>query len=47
MPFADELIGPSVADALYRRVSEVAPKADLTDLSQASSKLGPLTLGAR
>lgn len=47
MPFADELIGPSVADALYRGVREVSPDADLTDLSEAASKLGPLTLSAR
>ncbi|WP_032380068.1 DNA alkylation repair protein [Rhodococcoides fascians] len=47
MPFADELIGPDTARALYRTVRTAAPRADLSLLDAASGLLGPLALRAR
>ncbi|MDV6262569.1 DNA alkylation repair protein [Rhodococcoides yunnanense] len=47
MPFADELIGPDTARALFRTVHTAAPSADLSSLDAAAGVLGPLALRAR
>ncbi|OZD04957.1 DNA alkylation repair protein [Rhodococcus sp. 06-235-1A] len=47
MPFADELIGPDTARALFRTVRTAAPSADLSLLDAAAGLLGPLALRAR
>lgn len=47
MPFADELIGVSVAERLHRAIRQAAPGADLTHLDDARLHLGPLSLRER
>ncbi|MGF0311378.1 DNA alkylation repair protein [Rhodococcus sp. IEGM1428] len=47
MPFADELIGPDTAGALFRTVRTAAPSADLSLLDASPGLLGPLALRAR
>ncbi|WP_206490832.1 DNA alkylation repair protein [Rhodococcus sp. KRD162] len=47
MPFADELIGPDAARALFRTTHAAAPTADLHALQGAADQLGSLALRAR
>ncbi|NQX37130.1 DNA alkylation repair protein [Herbiconiux sp. VKM Ac-2851] len=47
MPFADELMGPHVAEALTRGITAALPEEELTNLRAAAAKLDGLALRER